>query len=318
VVPPPFPVQVVAQQILALCLQHGQITRQELHHHFGAIPPLTEVLGGDVLDELLGHLVDKGYLVSDQGLLSLGLATEQAFGRRHYLALLSVFEAQSTYAVRFGKADIGQLQSLSLRTNLEKYPFITLSGRGWHVTHLDDLRRLVYVEPSEMKGKSRWFGPGQSLSYAFCQSMRAFLSRDADPDYLSARGKTLFGDLKEEFAWVRPDRTILLGRQNKAAWWPFAGFKANLLAAKRLEPHLDVGRVADCWVELRTREGLVDVARRIKSVLGEQVPELQVDPEEGKFSELLPATLSARQALLRSVDRMGLARVVDEEILAVT
>jgi len=337
--PPPFPVQVVAQQILALCLQRGRMTGRDLRHHFAAIPALAEAFGGEVaiLDELLGHLLGQGYLVAEEGLLAIGPATEKTFGRRHYLALLSIFEAQSTYAVLFGQTEIGQIQSLSLRTNLEKFPFLTLSGRGWRVTHVDDPRRRVYVVPSEMRGESRWFGAGQTLSLAFCQAMRAFLSREAAPDYLSARGKTLFGELQEEFAWLGPARTFLLGKGDGARWWNFAGYRANLLAAKGLERHLEVRRIGDCWLELRSGERLPELARRLGDLLGQkrdvaggedfggaivavagkEMLDLEIDPEKGKFSDLLPVPLAARQALLRSVDPLGLDKVMAEGVAVV-
>lgn len=344
--PPPFPVQVVAQQILALCLQRGRMTEQDLRHHFAAIPPLAGTLGGgkgEVLDALLDHLLGQGYLVAEEGLLAIGPATEKTFGRRHYLALLSVFEAQSTYAVLFGQTEIGQIQSLSLTTNLEKFPFLTLSGRGWRVTQVDDPRRRVYVVPSEMRGESRWFGAGQTLSFAFCQAMRAFLSREAAPDYLSVRGKTLFGELQEEFAWLRPARTVLLGKRDGARWWNFAGYRANLLAAKGLERHLVVKRIADCWLELQSGEMLPELARRLGDLLGQKalpgqkmevagdedggeeivaavvdgLVDLEIDPEKGKFSDLLPGPLAARQALLRSVDPVGLDKVMAEGLALV-
>jgi len=318
VAPPPFPVQVVAQQILALCLQCGQTTAADLRDRFRVVAPLQEALGEEILGDLLDHLVGKGYLVSDQGVLSIGPATEQAYGRRHYLALLSVFEAQSTYAVCFGRAEIGQLQSLSLRSSLEKYPFITLSGRGWHVTHVDDLRRLVYVEPSEIRGKSRWFGAGQTLSHAFCQSMAAFLARDSEPSYLSSRGRTLFGALQEEFDWVRPDQTMLLGQPLKAVWWNFAGYKANLLAAKRLQRHFELGRISDCQLELITSEALNPLAERIRSLLRGPQEAFSIEPDPSKFNELLPVSLLARQALVRAVDQEGLNRVLKKKILGVT
>ena len=318
VLPPPFPVQVVAQQMLALCLQYGRLTRGELAGHFRGIPPLMAELSGAVIDDLLVYLLNETYLLEEQGAISIGPAAEKAFGARHYLALLSVFESQSSYLVQYGKAEIGQIQALSLQMLVEKYPFVTLGGRSWRINHVNEIRRVVYVEPSEVKGKSRWFGTGQTLSHAFCQSMKAFVTGpESVADHLSVRGRTLQQDLQEEFAWVRRDQTALVDQQESRVWWNFAGYRANLLAAKRLEGTYEIRRFSDCWIEFTDNHDLQVLAGELISLLQQLDMTFTLDADSGKFDSLLSDALKEGQAKLRLLDQEGLEAVLQQQLQVV-
>ena len=314
VVPPPYPVNVLAQQILALCLQDGRLTETDLIAHFQRILPLTAFLEEGTVEALLEHMLQHGYLTNEHGLIAIGPATEKAFGKRHYLELLSVFEAQSTYQVRFGKADIGQIQSRSLHTLIKEFPYLTLAGRSWHVNHVDDKKRLVFVEPSEIKGKSRWFGAGQSLSFAFCQSIKEFVTLDEAPEYLSARARELLDGVKSDFAWVQPEGTTLLIQEGQPTWWTFAGYRANRLAVNKLNQIVEVKRATDCSIRLSECADPQALPDAMRSALQEDGCCSEVEAEPGKFAVLIPGALQKRQAALNLLDVAGFDAVTAQGV----
>ena len=87
VVPPPDPRHIVAQQILALCLQEHRVGEQPVAEWWGglAVRPSRQ---GDRRSP--GR---EGFLDSDGGMLFIGPEAEKRFGRRHFMELMAAFTA---------------------------------------------------------------------------------------------------------------------------------------------------------------------------------------------------------------------------------
>src|SRR5690606_13991870 len=102
VLPPPLPVHVLVQQLLALLRQEGALGRRTWTEWLG--DPL--VFGPEVaarVDEVVAHLLSLGVLDLDGELLQLGPEAERRYGRRSYLDLTAVFADPPTLTVMTGR-----------------------------------------------------------------------------------------------------------------------------------------------------------------------------------------------------------------------
>ena len=90
IVPPALPYHILAQQLLALTLQEQGIGRSELWKWLGGLPAFRE-MQRERREEVLQWMIDHEILWSDQGILSFGQKGEEAYGRKNFLELFSVF-----------------------------------------------------------------------------------------------------------------------------------------------------------------------------------------------------------------------------------
>ncbi|MFV0309065.1 MAG: DEAD/DEAH box helicase [Desertimonas sp.] len=238
-VPPPMPAHLLGQQLLALTLQEGQIGRHTWRTWFGE--PF--VLGDDVArmaDEVLDHLLAERYLVdAGGGMLSIGDVAETELGRRHFMELLAVFTAPPLFSVRHGRLEVGVVPDEAL---LVRQPgpqasptVLSLGGRGWVVTSVDWRRRVIQVEPTDQPGVARWSGGGALLSADLARGVREVLT-GAEPTgvALSARATARLAEVRDAYAWVRPEATAVVDDHGRVRWWTFAGQRANTWLASML------------------------------------------------------------------------------------
>ena len=91
-------------------------------------------------DEVLAYLRNEGFIVDDGGLLMIGPAAEKAFGRRHFMDLLSSFDAEKELRVVSGNKELGFISPLALPREglreLDAKP-ILMNGRAWHVEQVE-------------------------------------------------------------------------------------------------------------------------------------------------------------------------------------
>lgn len=88
VVAPPEPRHIVAQQVLALCLQEHRVGDRLWQEWWGGLGPF-----GPSAEPIVRHLLDEGYLDRDGGMLFIGPEAERRFGYRHFMDLTAVFTA---------------------------------------------------------------------------------------------------------------------------------------------------------------------------------------------------------------------------------
>lgn len=77
VVPPPSPRQLVAQQLLALCLQQGRVGDAVWHEWLGGLPLARS---HDEVVEVARWLVETGHVDHDSGMLYIGPQAERRLG----------------------------------------------------------------------------------------------------------------------------------------------------------------------------------------------------------------------------------------------
>lgn len=86
VIAPPEPRHIVAQQLLALCLQEHRVGENLWQEWWNGLGPF-----GGAAEPIARHLVDEGYLDRDGGLLFIGPEAERRFGHRHFMHLTGQF-----------------------------------------------------------------------------------------------------------------------------------------------------------------------------------------------------------------------------------
>ncbi|MEU2823617.1 DEAD/DEAH box helicase [Streptomyces bacillaris] len=317
VVAPPEPRHIVAQQILALCLQEQRVGDRLWQDWWGGLGPF-----GPASEPLVRHLVEAGYLNRDAGLLFIGPEAEQRFGYRHFMDLTAVFTAAPEFTVLHGRREIGTTDPALLTEQVAGPRRLLLAGRSWQVTYIDWSRRRCFVEPVDGGGKARWGGVGLSRtsSYALTRAAReillgatprvAFTRRATNAlDQLRTRGNEL----------VDPAGTVVLrgGRDTNVRWWTWAGYRANATLAATLASVSDpMQRPTDMYVRLRENLTLGEWSRA-KSDAKERLCLPAVDPRalSGlKFSAALPSRLAEATLSARMADLEGATAALGEPV----
>lgn len=325
-VPPPAPFHLIAQQVLALALQHGQVGRHTWAEWFGE-PFVFGADAASVADQVIDHLVAERYLVDGgAGMLSIGDVAEASLGRRHFMELLAVFSAPPLFSVRHGRLEVGLVPDEVL---LVRPPgqqdgprVLLLGGRSWEVTHVDWRRRVIQVEPSDQRGVARWTGGGAAMGASVAAGVREVLC-GASPTgvQLSQRAIAALDTARAEHTWVRPDASaVVRGPGDRVRWWTFAGRRANTWLAAHvgdarrhtsafddlsvsLDPDVPVGRVCE----------LLEASDPSTWTIADWVS------DEGrrqlKFSECLPDALADRVIEARLRDDSTVQRVLSERIV---
>ncbi|MGW0227905.1 DEAD/DEAH box helicase [Actinopolymorpha singaporensis] len=308
--PPVLPLHIVAQQILGLMLQE----RQVVHHDLWAwLDGLADVPGAD---KVLAHLVAEGFVVDDGGLLSIGPRAEQEYGRRHFLELTSAFTSEPLLQVLFARQVLGSLSALSLVARPEGGPrLVLLGGRSWVVRHVDWRRRRVFVEATDLRGRSRWNGGGRTVSHELARAHHDVLAGSSPGGVrLSRRAQDALGQLREDHAFVGAgDRTYVVSDSSGTVnWWTFAGFAANSALAQGLAGLVDdTAAVGDLRLRLKPHVRAADLRSALderREALLEARPHVDDAALDGlKFSAAVPPEL-ARTALAERLEDLAAVR----------
>ena len=136
-----------------------------------------------------------------------------------------------------GRKELGFVHESTFYKRDDGPPILVLAGRSWKTNHLDWKRRIAHVEPTEERGRSRWLGEGQFLSYRVCQSIRRLLAADANQPIWSQRATAQIDEIRTEYPWASADATSIVRHPNgEVRWWTFGGGIANALLADHLRP----------------------------------------------------------------------------------
>jgi ATP-dependent Lhr-like helicase len=233
---PPRPVQLAAQQLLARVLTEGRLGRSAWPGPFRAIADVSG-LDSASLESVVEHMVRRRILEDLDGFLHIGVDGERLFGRRHFMEVTSSFLTESLLAVRWGARLLGQIDPSALVVRNGERPVVLLGGSAWAVGDVDWQRRLVWVEPSDDPGRSRWSGAGGALSLEVCHAIRETLADAAIPVVATQRARGHLADIRDRFSFVRSGHTALErnAEQSRTRWWTFAGARSNNDLLARLE-----------------------------------------------------------------------------------
>ncbi|MGW6057547.1 DEAD/DEAH box helicase [Streptomyces sp. NPDC055189] len=314
---PPEPRHIVAQQIIALCLQEHQVGDQLWAEWWNGFGPFA----GAAAEPIVRHLVSEGYLDQDAGMLFVGPEAERRFGHRHFMGLTAVFTAPPQFTVMQGRTEIGKTDPDLLTESVEGPRKLLLAGRSWLVTYIDWQRKRCFVEPVEGGGKAKWSGFGfeRVTSFELTRAVREVLL-GADPDVtLTRRADKALAEAREHFLeHVHPGGTVVIrGSGGYLQWWTWAGHRANATLAASLGAIASPSqRANDCWIRLREDTN----PRTRKQAATDALPQLCLpDIDERavkglKFAEALPPRLAQATLAARFADLEGARTVLGEPV----
>ncbi|MFI6796162.1 DEAD/DEAH box helicase [Streptosporangium canum] len=314
---PPEPRHLVAQQLLAVTLQQHTIGDQLWPEEWNGLEPFDRSAA-----PILRHMVDKGFLNEDGGMLFIGPEAEQRFGRRHFIELTASFTAPPQFTVLAGRQEIGKTDASVLTEERPGPRLLLLGGRSWRVTFIDWARKRAFVEPADSGGVAKWTSGGiAGLSYALTQAMREVLL-GADPLVsLTRRAQAKLAEWREEEApgIVHPGGTLVTRVGDDVRWWTWAGYRANATLVATLPSVADpVQRPTDFSVRLR--EDLTSAAwreARVSAGNGEflVLPDVDHRAVAGlKFSAVLPERLAVATVAARLADFEGARAALTEPV----
>ena len=315
--PPPLPLHLLAQQLLAMALQEGGIGSNLWQRVIGRLPVFADAVADGTAQQIVDHLVATGMLFDDSGILSVGPQGEKSYGYRHFLDLTSMFTTPPLFLVRHGANTIGQLDPTALLTNDRSFATVLLAGRSWHITSIDWKRRFAWVEPSEAEGRSRWMGSGQPWSAELCRSIRSVVC-GADPAgvTITQRAVDQLTATRAEFVWAREDETTVVHRDSASTWWTWAGQRANGSLADALGDLRGETRSNNLSIGINGERGTMAAVRDQLAGLDPDVlpmPSAAAEFADGmKFADCLPADLAVRVAAARLIDAVGVRQVLQE------
>ncbi|MGW2261396.1 DEAD/DEAH box helicase [Streptomyces sp. NPDC001780] len=316
VVAPPEPRHIVAQQILALCLQEHQVGDRLWQEWWAGLAPF-----GQSAEPIVRHLVDEGYLDQDGGMLFIGPEAERRFGHRHFMNLTAVFTAAPEFTVLSGLTEIGRTDPSLLTESVQGPRRLLLAGRSWQVTYIDWNRRRCFVEPVDSGGKAKWSGVGfiRPTSYELTRAARDVLLGTDPQVQLTGRSRGCLSEARHRLLeYVRPAGTLVVREPNDdVRWWTWAGHRANATLAATLGNLADPAqRINDCWIRLSTdltppvwKQTVADAASRLC------LPAVHEQALKGlKFSTALPRRLAEATLAARLADLEGAAAVLKEPV----
>lgn len=310
---PAEPRHIVAQQILALCLQERQVGDLVWSEWWNGLEPFTRSA-----DVILRYLVEEGYLQRDGDMLLTGPEAELRFGHRHFMAMTAVFTAPPEFTVLAGRTELGRIDPTLLTEQVTGPRRLLLAGRSWQITYIDWNRRRCFVEPVDSGGKARWTATGVGgLTFELSRAMREVVLGAEPPVALTRRATEQLAELRNQhLPTAHPDGTVI----NRLAsgdvrWWTWAGFRANATLMSTLSGLADPlqGR-ADLYIRLRRvltpaewRVGIADATGRLC------LPDVEEKAMVGlKFNTALPQRLAFATLATRLADLPSAHAVLNE------
>lgn len=319
--PPPFPLHMLGQQILALSLQEAEtgLDRSSWTEAFGDPPSL----GRDVLaraPDLIENLLEQDYLFEDGGLLSIGDEASRRWGGRNFMELMASFTSDPMYTVLHGRSEVGSVPDqtlIAVFANKTGPPALLLAGRTWEVLEVDWKRRKVHVQPSASQGSVRFPGTAVPLSFEICQAMQRVVAGEDPPVMITERAKKRLAEIRALLPGVEPGSTTVLEEEDGELirWWTFAGLRANIDLAARLAPVRDqVGQGSNLFIKIdkgtlaRNRDPRVLADR--DSDLMEMLRIADWATRGLKLASLLTDEMAQEIVIRRLQDKVGVAHVL--------
>lgn len=304
VVAPPGPRHLVAQQLLAVCLQQ-RVGRHTWAEEWNGLAPFD-----GSAEPILHHLLAEGYVDRDGEMLFIGPEAEQRFGRRHFRGMTAVFTAPPQFTVFQGRKEIGHTDPMLLTDKVEGPRLLLLAGRSWKVTWIDWKRRQCFVEPADGGGRARWLSAGATgAGFALTRAVRDVLLGADPPTGLTGRAARVLAEIRDdEAATVHRSGTAVVRDGADVRWWTWAGHRANATLAATLADVAEPGqRVGDTFLHLRpdlTREQWREATRGAAERLC--LPQVDERAVRGlKFHEALPPELAQATLARRIYDVAG-------------
>ena len=228
---------VLVHQILAMTQQHGGISAERCWQMLERVPDFRGIRKDEYL-ELIEHMKRQAYLFEAGGLLSMGQASERAFGRKNFLELYAVFSSPTLYRVETeAKRSLGSLEQAFVDRLVEEMSAFLLGGHAWLVVNVDHRERLVRVKSAPRGKKPSWGGfLPQFLGFEVCQEMKAVLAGDNEHPFLDEKAKVALAEWRSDLGpLLRGASDSMHFDGTTLTWWTFAGGRINQTLKYALE-----------------------------------------------------------------------------------
>lgn len=319
-VPPPLPLHVLAQQLIALTLQESGIGRTDWLEWICGVPGFASI-PSDQVQRLVAWMLQREILWDEAGILAMGREGEGTYGRRNFLELFSVFMSPPLFSIRYGRQELGYVDEMTFLGKHEGPRVLLLGGRSWQVNHIDWQRRIAYVEATEVTGRSRWKGKGQGLGFRLSQAIKRILATDDRSERWSQRATKQIGEIRQEFPWLETDSSVaVLAGDGETEWWTFGGNRANATLALQLAQQTGSKVNHDSFtLTFGSAVKLQDVERAIGEIRHRNVTDMRPTVDEAaidglKFSECLPVELAVEMLERRLQDPDATRRILEQRV----
>lgn len=312
VLPPPHPQHLVAQQLLALALQEGAFDATSWRSWWGGEAAARGLMAGAA--DVLQHLRSEGFLVEDGGRLMIGPAAEEAFGRRHFMDLLSSFAAERELRVVAGTKEIGFISPLALPKPDDKgeEKAILMNGRAWHVENVDWQRFVVHVSQVSQKADVRWQSGAIALSFELMRAQRDVLLGQHLDIPLTQRAQQRLDSVRERREHEVSESGLVVQRAGPDVHlWTWAGLKANETLRSALG-----GPEGHSYNDVMVIRDLAETSAINRADVTEAVPAVpKTMADDLKFSAALPRAVAARIVGERFMDTAGAGDVTRRRLV---
>jgi ATP-dependent Lhr-like helicase len=267
-------------------------------------------------------MLEQTILWEDAGILSMGEAGEREYGWRNYMEVMSVFLTPPLFQVRYGRQELGLVDSSSFLPRGKGAPVIlSLGGRPWLLRNVDWPHGIAYVEPAADGGRSRWRSPGVGLSFTMCRRVRDLLATDVEREWWSRRARETLAEARLEYPWLTTEGTTVSAEPNgDLCWWTFAGRAVNASLSTALQNQIE-GKIShdNYAVKIETGATMAEVevlVAELRRVAPETLlPTIDADAITAlKFSDCLPRDLAHRMLQVRAMDVVGLHSVLTQPV----
>jgi ATP-dependent helicase Lhr and Lhr-like helicase len=289
---PSRPTHLYAQQVMALVLQQNGITRAEICKWIGEA---MQAVPSEDREDVLLHMLARGILVEDSGILGLGPLGEREFGRRHFGDLVAAFSQPLLLAVRHGPLDLGAVHPASIISGRAGEPAVlSLGGRSWKVIDVEWRRRTVSVVPTDGGGRSRWLGAGRPISSLVANAIERVVAGAEPGCRLSRRAEAALDEIRTRLEFVDGvSLPLVADGEGRVVLWGFAGGAAMAsIAAGLTDLGLPVSAFDDFTVTVKVRDP-GELASALDAIAPEALhPRLPDNAAEAlKFGLCLPEPL---------------------------
>jgi ATP-dependent Lhr-like helicase len=313
---------VLVHQVLAMTHQHGGISAERCWQMLERVPDFREIRKEEYL-ALIEHMKSTEYLFESGGLLSMGRASERAFGKKNFLELYAVFSSPVLYRVETeAKRELGSLEQAFVDRLVEEMSSFLLGGRAWLVVAVNHRDRLIRVKPAPRGKKPSWGGfVPQFLGREVCQEMRAVLIGEEEYSFLDAKALASLAEWRLELGPLfRRETPAMQFDGDTLIWWTFAGGRINQTLKYALEWKGDWKVVPDNFalkiegdgLGFKELERVIDVLcdselwndPEVRRALLAKIPEYRLS----KFQKVLPDRLQAEMVGSYLIDLVGTPR----------
>ena len=236
---------VLAQQLLALCLQENGVPLADWWAWIAGAASFSEVTARE-REELVEKMLGAEILVRSDGRLILGPRGESLYGRKNFQALYAVFDAPSLLRVMWHGREVGTVDALFVQA-LPPASCFVLGGRPWQISHLDWKKAVCQVVPAPEGRHLNWMGPPRLISRRVCQELRTTLLDAAEDPWWTKRAREAMRTERASNAFLADEPMPVVESSGEVEWFTFLGGRANNLLAKLLEerlgPHVTAGNL---------------------------------------------------------------------------